>query len=278
MLDNVAAALAVVFSSKPQIMKMYCCFPSMVSRGLALSSVLFTSMVISSAVDPKSSGESDLPTAKVPRINGSIEIDGKANEKAWKNAVKLAPLRLNGSAGKAKEKTDLRVCYDDDALYLFWKCEDRDIQATFTERDSRFWEEEVAEFFVTAEGLNQYFELQWNPLGGVFDAIIHNKIDESGKSIQFEGDWAFTSPGMKHAVHVEGSVQNSSDSDEYWQIEVKIPFKDLGRSTPKQNETWRAGFYRFNRTGKDQVEHLSWSPTRSSSFHEPHKFGYLKFQ
>ena len=61
----------------------------------------------------------------------------------------------------------MRVWYDDKALYLGWTCIDSDIQATFTKRDSKFWEEEVAEFFVTAKELKRYFELQWNPLGGV---------------------------------------------------------------------------------------------------------------
>ena len=73
--------------------------------------------------------------------------------------------------------TEVRLWYDQAALYLGWTCEDYDIQATFTQRDSRFWEEEVVEFFVTPAALDRYFELQWNPLGGTFDAIISNELE-----------------------------------------------------------------------------------------------------
>jgi len=125
--------------------------------------------------------------------------------------------------------------------------------------------------------LKRYFELQWNPLGGVFDAIIDNELDERGVSKNFTGDWSFTAKGMKSAVKVKGTVANSSDKDEFWQVEVMIPFADLGQPTPKPKDVWRANFYRFNR-GKDRpAELLSWSPTMFPGFHEPIRFGYLEF-
>src|SRR6185436_9796799 len=171
----------------------------------------------------------------------------------------------------------VRAWYDDTALYLAWTCTDSDIQATFTARDSKFWEEEVAEFFITPKDLSRYFELQWNPLGGVFDAIITNEMDERGVSKKFEGDWSFTAKGMKSAVKLKGTAANSSDKDEFWQVEVMIPFADLNQSSPKPGDVWRANFYRFNR-GKDQpVELLSWSPTMLPGFHLPSRFGYLEF-
>ena len=139
------------------------------------------------------------------------------------------------------------------------------------------WEEEVAEFFVTAKGLERYFELQWNPLGGVFDAIIDNKLDQQGVSTNFNGDWNFTAKGMKSAVKVKGTVGNANDKDESWQVEVVLPFADLGEPAPKPTAVWRANFYRFNRAKDQSPELLSWSPTRFPSFHQPARFGYLEF-
>src|SRR6185295_9949373 len=78
------------------------------------------------------------------------------------------------------------------------------------------WEEEVAEFFVTAGTLDRYFELQWNPLGGVFDAIIKNQMDARGVSTNFTGDWSFTAKGMKSAVKLVGTAGDSSDKDQMW--------------------------------------------------------------
>ena len=221
-----------------------------------------------------------LPAPKrvlIPKLRGALKVDGELNEPVWKKAAPLSPFFPNDGAGNERERTSVRLWYDDTALYVGWTCADSDIQATFTARDSKFWEEEVVEFFVTPKGLERYFELQWNPLGGVFDAIIHNQLDARGVSTNFTGDWSFTAKGMKSAVKVKGTIGNSADKDEVWQVEVMIPFAALGQSAPKPGEVWRANFYRFNR-GKDQpVELLSWSPTMLPGFHQQSRFGFLEF-
>jgi hypothetical protein len=214
---------------------------------------------------------------RVPKLNARITVDGELNERVWQEATVLAPFQPNAGTGRAREATTVRVWYDDTALYLGWTCRDSDVQATFTARDSRFWEEEVAEFFVTAKDLTRYFELQWNPLGGIFDAVITNELDDRGVSKKFEGDWSYTAKTMQSAVRLKGTAANSSDVDEFWQVEVMIPFADLGEPPPKPGEVWRANFYRFNR-GKDlPPEQLSWSPTRLRGFHQPSRFGFLEF-
>lgn len=225
--------------------------------------------------DPKS-----LPAPKktvVPKMAGPIEIDGNLIEGVWTDAVVIPSFRQNDGSGPEREKTTVRLWYDDTALYLGWTCRDSDIQATFTARDSKFWEEEVVEFFVTPKELGRYFELQWNPLGGVFDAIITNELDARGVSQKFEGDWSYTAQGMKSAVKFKGTIANSNDKDDWWQVEVMIPFSDLNQSAPKPGDVWRANFYRFNRGDGQEAELLSWSPTRLPGFHQPSRFGYLEF-
>ncbi len=250
-------------------------------RKTLASSVLFifgaTLQLIAAdkAADPKT-----LPAPKrtiVPKLSGPIVIDGDLNEPVWSKAAVLKPFVHSDDASPEREKTEVRLWYDDKALYLGWICTDSDIQATFTARDSKFWEEEVVEFFITPKDLSRYFELQWNPLGGVFDAIIDNTLDEKGVSKNFKGDWSFTANGMKSAVKVKGTVQNSKDKDEYWRVEVMIPFADLGQAAPKPKDVWRANFYRFNRTTGQEAELLSWSPTMLPGFHQPARFGYLEF-
>jgi hypothetical protein len=213
----------------------------------------------------------------IPKSQASVKIDGELNEPVWNKAALLTPFFRNKSGEPEREHTEVRLWYDDDALYLGWICKDSDIQATFTNRDSKFWEEEVAECFITPKDLTHYFELQWNPLGGVFDAIITNQLNEKGISSNFDGDWSYTAKEMKSAVKLIGMVNNSDSKDELWQVEVRLPFRDLGQMTPKPMDVWRANFYRFNRTKGQPVEDLSWSPTRLPSFHEPSRFGYIEF-
>jgi hypothetical protein len=214
----------------------------------------------------------------VPRFDAAVEIDGVLDELAWQKAARLTPFVRHDTMQPARTSTEVRIWYDQSALYLGWICEDTDIQATFTQRDSRFWEEEVVEFFVTPAALDRYFELQWNPLGGTFDAIISNELGPDGRSNQFKGDWSYTAANMTFAVKVDGSVQNSSDRDQRWTVEVRIPFADLKVRTPERGEVWRGNFYRFNRDRDAETEQLSWSPTILPGFHQPTRFGYLRFE
>jgi Carbohydrate-binding family 9 len=228
-----------------------------------------------STPDPKT-----LPAPKrvvIPKLHGSIKIDGELTESVWSKAAVLQPFYENENSHKEREHTELRLWYDNTALYLAWICRDIDIQATFTNRDSKFWEEEVVEMFITPKALNKYFELQWNPIGGVFDAIITNTLDANGVSKAFEGDWSFTAKGMRSAAKLKGTPNDSNDKDEFWQVEVMVPFADLGQTTPKAGDVWRGNFYRFNRTKGLPAEQLSWSPTLLPGFHQPSRFGYLEF-
>jgi hypothetical protein len=216
-------------------------------------------------------------SAVVPKLEARVTIDGVLDEAAWQKAARLAPFVRHDTMAASRVTTEVRVWYDADALYLGWTCQDGDIQATFTQHDSRFWEEEVVEFFVTPAGLNRYFELQWNPLGGTFDAIISNELAADGQSQKRDGDWSYTAKTMTSAVKVDGSVQNSDDRDERWTVEARVPFSDLNARTPTPGSVWRANFYRFNRDRGAEPEQLSWSPTVWPGFHQPARFGYLRF-
>jgi hypothetical protein len=72
-------------------------------------------------------------------------------------------------------------------------------------------------------------------------------------------------------------VQNSSDRDQRWTVEVRVPFADFKVPTPQLGDVWRGNFYRFNRDRDQQPELLSWSPTILPGFHQPTRFGYLRF-
>jgi len=215
--------------------------------------------------------------AVIPKLAGPAAIDGELGEAVWARAVELGTFAISRDGAAARERTTVKAWYDEAALYLGWSCADADIQATFTARDSRFWEEEVAEFFVSPDSDAGYFELQWNPLGGVFDAAFTYVADEKTGAKRRKSDWGFTAKGMTSAVKVRGTVGKSEDADERWTVEVRIPFADLGRARPKAGEVWRANFYRFNRQAGQPVEELAWSPTFAPSFHQPDRFGFLEF-
>lgn len=213
----------------------------------------------------------------VPRLTGSVTIDGEVDEAVWSGAARLTPFQRNDGAGPEREPTVLRIWYDDTALYLAWTCTDADLQATLTARDANLWDEEVVEFFAAPRELRRYFELQWNPVGGIFDAIVDNDLDERGLSRAISVDRSYTAAGMRSAVRSARAAGGASDGGRTWQVEIRIPFSDFGQPAPRPGEVWRANFYRYNRTRGQPAELVSWSPTRLRSFHQPSRFGHLEF-
>ena len=219
----------------------------------------------------------DPKSAAVPRIDAQVKIDGVLDEQPWQKAARLTPFVHNDTMMPARVGTEVRLWYDQAALYLGWTCEDYDIQATFTQRDSRFWEEEVVEFFVTPGTLDRYFELQWNPLGGTFDAIITNELGPDGRSKQFKGDWSYTAASMTYAVKWMALCRTRPIATGAGLSRCAFPFADLKVPTPQPGDVWRGNFYRFNRDRDGEPEQLSWSPTILPGFHQPARFGYLRF-
>ncbi len=221
---------------------------------------------------------SRLPKVIVPFLNGEVVIDGKMDESVWKRAavLHLSPIRSRSSESGA-EPAVLRLWYDEEALFLGWFCEDSDLRSTMTERDSRFWEEEVVEAFITKSDLSRYFELEWTALNGVFDAIIVNKIAPNGMTQGIEGDWSWTAEGMQSAAGYDGTMMNSDDRDRAWWVEVRLPFSALDSGTPAPGETWRANFFHINRFGWQAPVSSAWSPPPPGTFHQPSFFGSIVF-
>ncbi len=247
--------------------------------GIVLAANIARCEVTASAAISAPSIPVSLPRhVEIPLGRETIQVDGRLDEPAWRSAAPLSPLYRNDGNGEETESTQLLLFYDSEALYIAWLCHDADIQATFRNRDDELWEEEVVEMFITPGELTRYFELQWNPLGTIFDAIIKNQLDRNGLSKSIQGEWGWTAEGMQSAVQVEGTVQNPNQPDTSWTVEIRLPFSALGCPAPQPGDVWRGNFYRYNRTtGRDQ-ELCAWSPTLLPSFHQPSRFGYLEFK
>ena len=103
---------------------------------------------------------------------------------------------------------------------------------------------------------------------------------------------------IKHAVHIEGSLNDPSDEDDYWTVEIAIPWSALKEMAPrarapKPNDQWRINFSRvdwsmetssgtyekvLNNEGKVLPENnWVWSPQGEINMHMPEWWGYVKF-
>ena len=65
-------------------------------------------------------------------------------------------------------------------------------------------------------------------------------------------NWRF--PGMRTAVHVNGTLNDDSDTDRGWSVEIALPWSGIralfpeGKRTipPKNGDLWAMDFSRFN--------------------------------
>ena len=217
--------------------------------------------------DPLATPVYECPKAATPPV-----IDGHLNDEVWQ-AVPPVRLVLTQTGGIASKETILRMCWDDDNLYISYACEDHDVWSTYTERDDPIYNEEVCEAFLCPYGdLSNYFEINVSPRNVVFDSTIFVPGHPTGKS-----DATWDCQGLRAAVVVDGDLDRHTDTDRAWYAEMAIPFIGLGRQTPRDGEQWRANLFRIER---NPLEFQAWSPTlvEPANFHVPSRFGTIIFR
>jgi len=218
-----------------------------------------------------------LPRYVCTRTTEPIEVDGSLSEPAWSRASVFKEFRTADGRAKGRFATEFRALWDDQYLYLAFKCADPDLIAKHTKRDAFVYEDDCAEAFISSgtDG-SRYFEFEINPCNTVMDASVFPNEKGGGEVV----DYGWNCRGLKTATEVRGTLNSHRDRDTGWVLEMALPFSQIGRgrSSPRPGETWRANLYRVENTG--QAEFLCWSPTMTDppSFHVPDRFGYLCFE
>ena len=213
--------------------------------------------------------------------DGTIKIDGKLDEPAWKEA-RSTGLFVNTQTGTpAEQAAEAKLLYDDKFLYVAFDVKDSDIWATFKKRDDKLWQEECVELFIDWSGKGKnYIEIQVNPLGTVFDSFL----PEYRKHWKAKTEYDFDS-GVIAKVKVDGTVGNRKDTDKGWVVELAVPFDKLKgpaaegpKVPPAIGDTWRINLFRVDRPGTPPRETGSaWSPPLAPDYHTLAKFGELVF-
>lgn len=197
-------------------------------------------------------------------------------------------------------KTRAKMGWDEHCLYVAAELEEPNVWGTLTARDSVLHHQNNFEVFIDpdADGA-RYHELQVNALNTVFDLLLVRRYRDGGPA---RIDWNM--PGVRTAVHVDGTVNDPSDVDRGWSVEIAIPWKDLtargGASTadvpcpPEVGDQWRVNFSRVEwrletvegvshkveaKAGEPRIRESNWvwSPQRVIDMHEPVFWGIVEF-
>lgn len=217
-------------------------------------------------------GAPELPEYVITRASRAPTLDGVLDDAAWKDA---RPVVLRGSfdGRPAQLRTEARLVYDDAALYVAFDIEDPDLWGTLKKRDDPIYEQEVVEVFLDANADGRtYNELQVSPHDVIFDAYFPAR--RQGMDTSWDSE-------MKTALKVRGTLDDASDRDEGWTVEMRIPFARLAEVPhvpPRKGDRWRFNLYRLEHHGRRAVEGQAFSPLFVGDFHALPRFAWLTFQ
>ncbi len=225
-------------------------------------------------------------------------IDGKMTEEEWGQHEWTE--EFVDIEGELKDiptlSTQAKMTWDSTYFYIAAKLNEPHIWAKLKKRDDIIFFDDDFEVFIDpdADG-HDYFEFEMNALNTVWDLILLYPygIDEERNYFMH---WDV--PSIKSAVHLEGTLNNPADEDEYWSVEIAIPwacFTDLktGSGMPSEDEVWRVNFSRVDwpmtvqngiyekkidpEKGKPVENNWVWSPTGYINMHKPELWGYVQF-
>lgn len=240
--------------------------------------------VVGPALEVRSSKTKPAPRMYNTRIMDSkavegLTLDGEVTDPVWRN-VPVLTLEPMGNA--AKLPAWAKAFVTDTDLYLAAYMADKHIWSTLEERDSETWTEEVFELFIDVDGDGaNYLELQISPAGTIFDAHFEKRLGqgEGTRKEQIDRAKAFDIEGLEAKVHVNGTLNDDSDEDQAWTVEIKIPLSSIPgvEEPPANGDTWAVNLYRFDRPDESTTHAYGWSTSARGDFHQVDKFGTFKF-
>ncbi len=192
---------------------------------------------------------------QVQRAISPIAIDGRLDEYAWERAGQINQFeRILNDYDAVDWPTHAKMLWDDEYFYFAFTCVDGDMWAIYDREDDRLWEEEVVEVFIDPDGDGRdYLELEVSPTNTVVDLLIYSVEPEFRSSVEWD------IAGLKTAVQTYGTVNDNSDVDQGWSVEIAIPWSAMasdipGGQRPTPGTDWRLNLYRIERKAGRQAK------------------------
>lgn len=218
----------------------------------------------------------DIARYTAQRVSGPIHIDGRPDEPSWQTGPWSPRFTDILTGGPVIHDTRAAVLWDDTYLYVAYRVEEPFVHAKFTNHNDLIWQDNDVEFFIA--GPDAYYEFELNAFNTAYEVFFAwtNSFAKSGlsnhpefqdaKLVPFNGvgftnhprggrvgNFEHTFPGMKTAVHIDGTLNDDSDRDRGWTVELAFPWQSMkwlatdGRALPPKNgDVWRMDFSRFN--------------------------------
>jgi hypothetical protein len=189
--------------------------------------LLVQSAVSGAVVEGKGS-----PTAEIPRLEASVQVDGNLDEPVWALATRLTGFwQYQPVDGRpAEEETEVLVWYAPDAIHFGILAHDRNpaaIRATVADRDNIDSDDYVVIDLDTFHDRRRAFFFGVNPLGAQSDGVRSEGAGQVSSLIP-----GTTDKNPDFTWESKGRITGQG-----YQIEIRIPFKSL-RYPGSGPQTW----------------------------------------
>lgn len=156
-----------------------------------------------------------------------IVIDGEVNERTWKyaNSITLKDDSLSSRDSRRSLNTVLvRTLWDRQNLYISFKVHDTNLEAKDTAQDSpQLSRDDIVEFLIDTRA---HKDSCWGPDDIIYHInLLDQKKDDRG-TIDCKSDSRWNG-NAKIAVRLFGSLNDPTDVDTGYNVEVAISWKEL---------------------------------------------------
>ena len=222
-------------------------------------------------------------------------IDGNLNDAAWQ-AAPWTELFVDIEGAKKPAPTyatRVKMLWGDSALFIAAYLEEPHVWATLTKRDAIVYYDNDFEVFIDPDNnTHHYYEIEVNPFNTILDLFMPKPYRDGSAAML-----GYDVTGLKTALQVQGTLNNGSDKDSSWTIEMAIPYRSLYMGNywraPAEGALWRINFSRVQwqadfvdgkyvkrKNDKGVVlpeDNWVWSPQGVVNMHYPERWGYLLF-
>ncbi len=223
--------------------------------------------------------------------NIAVKIDGILDEGSWGEAPWTADFVDIEGAKKPlpKFRTRAKMLWDNEFFYIGAELFEPHLQGTIVEHDAVIFQDNDFEVFIDPNSDNhEYFELELNALNTTWDLFMPRPYKDSSGA---DNGWEFV--GLKTAVHLNGTLNDPSDQDNSWTVEIAIPWASFSTPSgkvarPISGEQWRVDFSRvewqfeivagqYKKVPKTNENNWVWSPQGIVDMHRPERWGFVQF-
>jgi len=216
----------------------------------------------------------------IRRTETPPSLTGVWDSDIWQQAETLRISHFRPESSDHRPRTEARLLYDSEAVYLIFRVEDRYVRSVQTEYMGPVCTDSCVEFFVAPKAAKGYINFEVNAGGTLLASYIEDATRTAGGFAMF----ANLPPEHGQMVRIYHLLPDVVDPEitepVTWTVEYAVPLALLeayvGPIGDPAGQTWRANLYKCG----DKTSHphwAAWSPVSELNFHLPQSFGLLCF-